>query len=104
MSYYALMVSAADISTALGAAHLLQLYSIFVYADGFAIVPIAIPGAKFLEAKSDYLAQLSVTPEMVAKKIKVVKDNKSAGVDGIPPLLMETATLVHHLQECSTCH
>ena len=28
---------------------------------------------------------------MVAKKIKAVKDNKSPGVDGIPPrLLMET--------------
>ena len=31
------------------------------------------------------------TPEMVAKKIKAMKDNKSPGVDGIPPkLLMET--------------
>ena len=31
------------------------------------------------------------TPEMVAKKIKAIKDNKSPGVDGIPPkLLMET--------------
>ena len=32
-----------------------------------------------------------VTPEMVANKIKAMKDNKSPGVDGIPPkLLMET--------------
>ena len=32
-----------------------------------------------------------LTPEMVAKQIKVMKDNKSPGVDGIPPrLLMET--------------
>ena len=32
-----------------------------------------------------------VTPEMVAKKIKAMKDIKSPGVDGIPPkLLMET--------------
>ena len=31
------------------------------------------------------------TLEMVAKKIKAMKDNKSPGVDGIPPkLLMET--------------
>ena len=30
-------------------------------------------------------------PEIVAKKLKVMKDNKSPGVDGIPPkLLMET--------------
>ena len=35
--------------------------------------------------------QLIVTPEMVAKKIKSTKDNKSPGVDGIlPKLLMET--------------
>ena len=34
---------------------------------------------------------LIVTPEMVAKKIKAIKDSKSQGVDGIPPnLLMET--------------
>ena len=38
-----------------------------------------------------YLGQLIVTPEMVAKKIKAMEDNKSLGVDGIPPkLLMET--------------
>ena len=34
---------------------------------------------------------LIVTQELVAKKIKAMKDNKSPGVDGIPPrLLMET--------------
>ena len=38
-----------------------------------------------------YLGQLVVTPEMVAKKIKAMKNNKSLGVDGFPPkLLMET--------------
>ena len=43
------------------------------------------------DAKSDYLGPLVVTPELVAKKIKAMKDNKSPGVDGIPPkLLMET--------------
>ena len=37
------------------------------------------------------LGQLIVTPEMVAKKIKAVKDNRSPGVDGIPSkILMET--------------
>ena len=52
---------------------------------------LSVPDAKFQEAKSDYLGQLIVTPEMVAKKIKAMKDNKSPGVDGIPPrLLMET--------------
>ena len=39
----------------------------------------------------DYLGQLIATPEMVAKTIKVMKDNKSHGVDGIPPkILVET--------------
>ena len=43
------------------------------------------------EAKSDYLGQLIVSPEMVAKKIKAMRENKLARVDGIPPkLLMET--------------
>ena len=52
---------------------------------------VPVPDAKFHEAKSDYLGPLIVTPEMTAKKIKAVKDNKSQGVDGIPPrLLMET--------------
>ena len=37
----------------------------------------------------NYLGQLTVTPEMVAKKIKAMKDNKSPVVDG-PKLLMET--------------
>ena len=42
-----------------------------------------------------YLGQLIVTPEMVAKKIKAMKDNKSPGVDGIPPkLLMETVVQI----------
>ena len=32
---------------------------------------------KFQEVKSDYLEQLIVTPDMVAKKIKATNDNKS---------------------------
>ena len=55
------------------------------------ISSLPVPDTKFQEAKSEYLWQLIVTPEMVAKKIKAMKDNKSPGVDGIPPkLLMET--------------
>ena len=52
-----------------------------------------------------------VVPEMVAKKRKATKDNKSPGMDEIPPkLLMESVEQrtsveqVYHLQECSTCH
>ena len=37
------------------------------------------------ERESNYLGQLIVTQEMVAKKIKNTKDNKSPGVNGIPP-------------------
>ena len=55
------------------------------------ISSLAVPDAKFQEAKSDYLGPLIVTPEMVAKKIQATKDNKSPGVDGISPkLLIET--------------
>ena len=70
------------------------------------ISSLLIPDAKFQEAKSDYIGQLIVTPEMVVKKIKAMKDNISPGVDGIPlKLLMETVKqLVYHLQVCSTCH
>ena len=69
--------------------------SVFTRED---ISSLPVPDAKF--AKSDYLGQLFVTPEMVAKKIKTMKDNKSSGVDGIPPkLLMETVEqIVYHLQ------
>ena len=55
------------------------------------LVPVPLPDANFQKNKFDYLGQLIVTPEKVAKKIKAMKENKSSGVDGIPPnLLMET--------------
>ena len=54
------------------------------------ISSLPIPDAKCQEAKSDYLGQLIVSPDMVANK-KAMKDKKSRGVDEIPPeLLMET--------------
>ena len=43
---------------------------------------------KFEGRESDYLEQLIVTPKMVAKKIRDMKENKSPGVDGIPPKLL----------------
>ena len=62
--------------------------SVFTRED---ISSLPVPDAKFQEAKSDYLGQLIVTLKIVAKKIKAMTDNKSPGVDGIPPqLLMET--------------
>ena len=45
--------------------------------------------AKFEGNKSEHLGQLFVTPEMITKKIKKMKDNKSPGVDGIPPKLLK---------------
>ena len=51
------------------------------------ISSLPVPYAKFQEVKSYYLGQLIVNPEMVAKKIKVIKDNKSPGVEGISPKL-----------------
>ena len=62
--------------------------SVFTKED---ISSLPVADAKFQGDKSDYLGPLVVTPELVAKKIKAMKDNKSPGVDGIPPkLLMET--------------
>ena len=55
------------------------------------ISSLPVQDVTFLEAKSDYLRQLIVIPEIVAKKMKALKDYKSPGVDGIPTkLLMET--------------
>ena len=55
------------------------------------ISSLPVSDAKCEDANLDYLGQLIVTSEMVDKNIKAMKDNKSPGVDGIPPkLLMET--------------
>ena len=44
----------------------------------------------------EHLGQLFVTPEMIARKIKKMKDNKSPGVDGIPPKLLKE--IVEHIR------
>ena len=43
---------------------------------------------KFEGREYDYLGQLTVTPIMVAMKIRDMKDNKSPEVDGISPKLL----------------
>ena len=48
--------------------------SVFIRED---ISSLPVPDAKFQEAKSNYLGQLIVTPEMVVKTLKATKDNKS---------------------------
>ena len=53
---------------------------------------------KFEGRESDYFGQLIVTPKMVAMKIRDMKDNKSPGVDEIPP------KSAYRLQQCSVCH
>ena len=53
-----------------------------IISDGF-------PLNKFEGNISEHLGQLFVTPEMTAKKIKKMKDDKSPGVDGIPPKLLK---------------
>ena len=57
--------------------------SVFTTED---ISSLPVPFTKFEGNKSE---QLFVTPEMIAKKIKKMKDNKSPGVDGIPPKLLK---------------
>ena len=53
------------------------------------ISSLPVPITKFQGDISHNLGQLFVTPEMIAKKIKKMKDNKSHGVDGIPPKLFK---------------
>ena len=53
------------------------------------ISSLPVPFTKFEGNKSEHLEQLFVTPEIIAKKIKNMKDIKSPGVDGIPPKLLK---------------
>ena len=59
--------------------------SVFTRED---ISTLPVLETKFEWRESDYLRQLIVTPKMVAMKIRDMKDNKSPGVDGIPPKLL----------------
>ena len=59
--------------------------SVFTRED---ISALPVPETKFEGRESDYLRQLLVTQTMVAKKIRDMMDNKSPGVDGIPPKLL----------------
>ena len=60
--------------------------SVFTTED---ISSLPVPFTKFEGNKSEHLGQLFVTPEMIAQKIKKMKDNKSPGVDGIQPKLLK---------------
>ena len=52
-------------------------------------ISLLVQLTKFQGSKSEHLGQLFVTFEMIAKKFKKMKDNKSPGVDGIPPKLLK---------------
>ena len=53
------------------------------------ISSLSVPFTNVDGNKSDHLGQLCVTPEIKAKKTTKMKDNKSHGVDGIPPKLLK---------------
>ena len=53
------------------------------------ISSLPVPFTKFEGNTSEHLVQLFVTPEMIAKQIKKMEENKSPGVDGIPPKLLK---------------
>ena len=50
---------------------------------------LTVPFIKFEGSKSEHLGQLFVTPEMISKKLKKMKNNKSPVVDRIPPKLLK---------------
>ena len=50
---------------------------------------LPVPSTKFEGSKSEHLGPIFVTPEIIKKKIKKMKDNKSPGVDGIPSKLLK---------------
>ena len=60
--------------------------SVFTTED---ISSLPVPSTKFEGSKSEPLGQLFITPDIIAKKIKKMKYNKSPGVDGIPPKLLK---------------
>ena len=58
--------------------------SVFTRED----IALPVTETKFEGRESDYLGQLIVTPKMLAKNIRDMKDNKSPGVDEIPLTLL----------------
>ena len=60
--------------------------SVFTTED---ISSLPVPFTIFEGNKSEHLGQLFVTPVMITNKIKKMNDNKSPGVDRIPPKLVK---------------
>ena len=59
------------------------------------------PFTRFEGNKSEHLGQLFVTPEMIVKQFKKMKDNKAPGVDGIPPRLLVVDVIYLDFQKLS---
>ena len=68
------------------AENLNEYFSSLFTREDFSSLPV--PETKFEGRESDCLRQLIVTAKMVANNIRAMKDNKSPGVDGIPPKLL----------------
>ena len=60
--------------------------SVFTTED---VSSLPVPFTKLEGNKSEHLGQLFYYPGMIAKKIEKMKDNKSPGVNGIPPKLLK---------------
>ena len=77
--------------------------SVFTTED---ISSLPFPFIKFQGSKPEHLGQFFVTPEMIANKIKKMKDNKLPGVDGIPPKLLKEIVeqISTPLTNCLICH
>ena len=61
--------------------------SVFFTTDEIGSLPV--PVTKFEGDKSEHLGQLFVTPEIIPKNYKKMKDTKSPGVDRVLPKLLK---------------
>ena len=70
------------------------------------ISSLPVPFTKFEGSKSEHLGQLFVTPEMIAKKIKKMRIKNHLELMGYHQNCLRKllSKLVHHLQNCLTCH
>ena len=77
--------------------------SVFTTED---ISSLPVPFTKFEGNKSEHLGQLFVTPVMIAKKIKKMKEINLLELMGYHQHCLRKllSKLVHHLQNCLTCH
>ena len=64
----------------------MQFSSVFTREDTSSL---PVPETKFNGPEGEMLGQLVVTPEVVATKIKYMKENKPPGVDGLSPRILK---------------